>query len=274
MIKKNILLLLALSIVIIVSSCGQQNQNGDEVLGSSIIVGDLDWKEVTSLSSTHPIRVNSKAVADIDLPVMGSRCTGFMITEDILMTNQHCIPSSSYARGVTARFNHELNVQKSDIEEFDCSTFIGNNEELDFALLKCSGSPGRKYGVVSLSADAERVGASVYVIQQNCDYYSKSDCDWTKKYSLGSITKVADEYSHNADTLGGSSGSPVFSNSSNKVVALHHAGYGNNGMGRGYENYAVPMSKILPVLKTRFGLFSGTGGSSGGSSLIEGGKSF
>lgn len=271
---KKISILLFLVISLLLSACGRQASIGDDTVSSSIIVGDLDWKEVTSLSASSPIRQNSGAIADLDLPAMGSRCTGFMITEDILMTNQHCIPAASYARGVTAQFKHEAGVKKADMESFDCSTFIGNHSELDFALLKCQGSPGAKYGFVQLSDKVATKNLPIYVIQQNCDYYSVADCDWTKKYSVGSLLKIEAEYTHNADTLGGSSGSPVFSGSDNQVIGLHHAGYGNNGMGRGYENYAVPMYKIVPVLKSQFGLFASTGGSSGGSrKFLDGGKS-
>jgi len=271
---KKISILLFLVISLLLTACGRQDNIGDETVSSSIIVGDLDWKEITSLSTSSPIRQNSGAVVDLDLPAMGSRCTGFMITEDILMTNHHCIPAASYARGATAQFKHEAGVQKEDRESFDCSTFIGNHSELDFALLKCQGAPGAKYGVAQLSDKIAAKNLSVYVIQQNCDYYSVSDCDWSKKYSIGNITKIDAEYTHNADTLGGSSGSPVFSGSDHHVIALHHAGYGNNGMGRGYENYAVPMYKILAVLKSQFGMFAGTGGTSGGSrKFLDGGKS-
>lgn len=235
------------------SSCGKQG-SGDpgSVTASSIIVGELGWKEISSLSSSSAIRQAGKSVADIDLPVMGSRCTGFLISENILMTNQHCIPTSSHARGVTAIFNHVKGVSKSSHRKYDCSTFMGNNSKLDYALLKCKGFPGRTYGFVELDDSQVNRGSSIYIVQQNCDYYSDRDCDYTKKYSTGSIVKVADEYSHNADTLGGSSGSPVFSKTSNSVVAIHHAGLGNNGMGRGIENYAVPMSKIVPHILTNF----------------------
>lgn len=238
---------------LIFSACGKQG-SGDQgsVTASSIIVGDLGWKEISSLASNSPIRQAGKSVADIDLPAMGSRCTGFLISENILMTNHHCIPTSSHSRGVTAVFNHVKGISKSSHRKYDCSTFIGNNSKLDYALLKCNGFPGRTYGFVELDDSQMNRGSSIYVVQQNCDYYSKRDCDYTKKYSLGSITKVADEYSHNADTLGGSSGSPVFSKVSNSVIAIHHAGLGNNGMGRGVENYAVPMSKIVPHILTNF----------------------
>lgn len=238
---------------LVFSACGKQG-SGEQgsATASSIIVGDLGWKEISSLSTSSPIRQAGKSVADIDLPVMGSRCTGFLISENILMTNHHCIPTSSHSRGVTAVFNHVKGVSKSSHTKYDCSTFIGNNSKLDYALLKCKGFPGRTYGFVELDDTQMTRGDEIYIVQQNCDYYSDRDCDYTKKYSLGSISQVADEYTHNADTLGGSSGSPVFDKETNSVIAIHHAGLGNNGMGRGVENYAVPMSKIVPHILTNF----------------------
>jgi V8-like Glu-specific endopeptidase len=243
-----------LGFMLLVTACGRQEKPTDfaGVFSSQIIIGDLDWKEITTLSTSNPIRSNGKAVGAVDLPVMGSRCTGFLISEDVFMTNHHCIPTSSHSRGVTVKFKHEKGVSAADHAKYDCSEFIGNNQELDFALLKCSGSPGRKFGFVKLDSDQKSQGSSIYIVQQNCDYYNDSNCDWTKKYSEGKITKVAAEYSHDADTLGGSSGSPMFSKTTHEVVGIHHAGAGNNGMGRGYENFAVPMSKIVPYILTNF----------------------
>ncbi len=253
--NKTKIVFVLLATLVLSTSCGRQDQAGDApaaLMDSNIIVGDLDWKEITDLYSSHPIRQVGKAVGDVDLPVMGSRCTGFLISEDIFMTNHHCIPTSSHARGVTVAFKHEKGVAESNFEKYDCSTFVGNNRQLDFALLKCQGKPGRKFGFVTLDSDAKQANHRIYIVQQNCDYYMNRSCDYTKKYSEGKITEVRDEYTHNADTLGGSSGSPVFSKDSNEVVAIHHAGYGNNGRGRGYENYAVPMSKIVPYILTNF----------------------
>jgi V8-like Glu-specific endopeptidase len=251
-------------------SCGKQDQtsgNGVEVFDSQIIIGDVDWREISSLSSTTKIRKASSPVADVKLPVMGSRCTGFLISEDVLMTNEHCIPTEDHAAGVTASFRHLKGVSEENWETYNCSTFIMNNAQYDFALLKCSGAPGRKFGFVKLDASAKRVGTPIYVVQQNCDYYSDRGCDWTKKYSKGKIVKVEDEYVHNADTLGGSSGSPMFDYQTHKVVGLHHAGYGNNGMGRGYENYSVPMKNIVPIINSRFpGLIGGSSSSNPGNS--------
>ena len=243
-----------IGLALLVTACGKQEELTDfsGVFRGQVIIGDLDWKEITTLSSTNPIRQRGKAVGAVDLPAMGSRCTGFLISENILMTNHHCIPTSGHARGVTVKFKHEKGVSPAGHAKYDCSEFIGNNRELDFALLKCEGYPGRKFGFVELDSDQKTQGSSIYIVQQNCDYYMNRGCDWTKKVSEGSITRVASEYSHNADTLGGSSGSPVFSKVTHEVVGIHHAGAGNNGMGRGYENFAVPMSKIVPYILTHF----------------------
>jgi V8-like Glu-specific endopeptidase len=248
-------------------SCGKKESSsadGFSVTQSSIIVGSLDWYEVTELKSNSSIRNSSKSVAHVDLPSMGSRCTGFLISNDVLMTNQHCIPSSFYARGVTASFNYEQGTPLGTEERFDCSEFIGNNQELDFALLKCKGEPGKKYGFVQLSDSSVDEGDQIYVVQQNCDYYKDRNCLFTKKVSHGDVLDTSNEVAHNADTLGGSSGSPVFSESGHKVVAIHHAGLGNDGAGRGVENYAVPMSKIVPYIKSKFPQVLGGGSSSTG----------
>jgi len=253
-----------LSLTFIIS-CGKERALNDfSATSSSIIVGDLQWSEVTALSGSSEEAQNALGVGHVDIPFLGSRCTGFLINENTLMTNHHCIRSEKYAVGVTVSFDVIAGVRKGSEERFDCSGFIGNNQELDFALLRCSGSPGTKYGVVKLQKEAFAETTSVYVIQQNCDYYSQRDCYHTKKISRGQGQLSGARITHNADTLGGSSGSPVFSSSTHQVVGIHHAGFGNNGQGRGFENYAVSMTKIMPYLAIRFPsiILEGVSGSS------------
>lgn len=235
-------------------SCGKNTPVADEAvefLNSNIIVGSVDWKEVTELSNAHPIRISSRAVADVQF-ANGGRCTGFMVADDVLMTNQHCVRSASDVVGMKVYMKHEKGVSKANWAEVKCDEFIGNDYALDFALVKCQGAPGARYGKVELDSNPTVEGEDVYVVHQNCDYYTDYDCDWSKKYSEGKVVDVQDEVGHNADTLGGSSGSPLFSANSNKVIAIHHAGYGNDGNGRGFKNYAVPMNKIVPFIEAKF----------------------
>jgi hypothetical protein len=250
------LLLLCMSVV----ACGERSRGNPEPITETsslpIIVGDLDWKDVSNLDPTHAVRKNADAVGDVSLPVMGSRCTGFLVAENVVMTNQHCVPSAFYAQGVKVSFKHEEGVDKKDWKTYDCSEFIGNDNKHDYALLKCQGMPGKEFGVVTFSDKIDM--DKIYIIQQNCDYYNNANCDWSKKVSYGDVLGTKTNWAggldiiHNADTLGGSSGSPVFDQDTHKVVALHHAGYGNNGKGRGVENYAVRIKELLVDLNSKF----------------------
>lgn len=233
--------------------CGRSETPSDSasIMQSQIIIGDLDWQLVKDISDTT-VKQHAKAVGIVYLPAMGSRCTGFLVAPDVVMTNHHCVPSESYAAGAEVAFN-KTGEGQSEVK-YNCSEFIGNHSELDFALLRCQGSPGQTYGTVRL-ATTPFGEDGIYVVQQNCDYYTTSSCTPNKIVSFGQVTDAQNssgEYTHNADTLGGSSGSPVFSQQNNTVIAIHHAGRGNNGDGRGIENYAVPMWKIVEVIQSDY----------------------
>ncbi|MGK0366874.1 MAG: V8-like Glu-specific endopeptidase [Thermoproteota archaeon] len=255
-------------------SCGKDPNKEIHVSESAVIIGNLDWKDISTIPSSSPRRKNANKVAKVDIPIIDTRCTGFLISKNVIMTNHHCIPNSSYAQGVKVQFKYETgqeNGSAEDQKEYDCSELIGNDQELDYALLKCKGNPGDDVGTVRLATVPVALSSSIYIVQQNCDYYLEGNCNPTKKVSYGTVTAQRDDFTHTADTLGGSSGSPVFSRTTNQVVGIHHAGFGNNGMGRGIENYAVPMHKIVRDIKARFPdvKLGTTSGNSSGSSTSQ-----
>lgn len=238
-----------LSFLSLLLACGQENLGDLKLSSGKVVIGSLEWYEMDNIERSHPVRELGTFVGKVILPKgptrrNESRCTGFLISENILMTNHHCIPTSLDAQNVTVLFTGLDGKQ----EIIDCSTFIANNQELDFALLECVGAPGEIYGVAELDFDLPKEGDKIFVIQQNCDFFLKGPCDPTQKISLGLVKKVDDEIFHDADTLGGSSGSPVFNLDTKKVVGLHHAGWGANSFGRGVINLAVPMKKIVSYI--------------------------
>ncbi len=238
-------------IILLMSSCGQKNSSSSDVGQKSglVIVDDLDWRDIEDIANEAVSR-NARAVAYIDLPAMQSRCTGFLISDELLMTNHHCIPTAADATGVKAYFDYHKQSGKSQATEVRCDEFVMNDERLDFAILRCQGKPGLRFGKIKLATSTQTTGEGVYVIHQNCDYYTSRSCDWFKKYSQSKITELADEIGHTADTLGGSSGSPLFSLTTHQLIGLHHVGIGNNGMGRGRMNYAVKVSEIAEFIST------------------------
>ncbi len=244
--------LVGLAVVTTLVSCGKTIPEGNATFdGSNIIVGEINWGEITDLSSTNEKRIAGKAVADIEF-ANGGRCTGFLISNNVLMTNEHCIGSAADVVGMKVFMKHEKGVSRNNQEEIKCSTFIGNDPALDFALVRCEGTPGLKYGKVELAEVVPAVGTEIYVVHQNCDYYTVRDCDWSKKVSPGKVVQVSDDIYYDADTLGGSSGSPLFAAATNKVIAIHHFGHGGGWTGRGDNNSGVPMTKIVPFIKSHF----------------------
>ena len=245
-----------LIVIICLVGCGRNSleiAGPNSIVNSKLIIDDLNWQDVSDLIEDSPIKNNSIAVALLSIPRKQSRCTGFLVAPNIIMTNNHCVPSNYFASGVKATFDYESEKINESLTTFSCDKLLLTNTSLDFSLLECSNFPADFVAPTPLIlSDIEmNTNDEIYIIHQNCDYYLKSDCDSTKKFSEGLITEYNWKYAHNADTLGGSSGSPMFSKDTNKVVGIHHAGYGNNGYGRGVENYAIPMSSIIEFLNSK-----------------------
>ncbi len=218
-----------------------------------VIVGTLDWTSSTTLSGTKATR--AKAVGYLSIPAVGSRCTAWLVSKDTIITNNHCIGTSADAANAKASFNYEDGVSSGSRVWYTCSTFVKTWSNLDMTALKCgtvNGQyPGDVHGALTISSTNPATNNSIYVIHQNCDYHTSSGCSPTKKHSAGKILNgsfSSKDASYDADTLGGSSGSPVLSATSHEVVALHHYGFGGDASGRGTHNSGVKASLIKSAL--------------------------
>jgi len=228
-----------------------------EPVGSTeaeVIVGSVNWTEVTSLSSTSTERTRSKAVGYLSIPAVGSRCTAWLIANDKIVTNNHCIGSSSEAVGAKVSFNYENGVASTSRIWYDCSTFVKTWSAEDMTVLTCKALngylPGQVYGTLTVASANAANSSSMYIVHQNCDYVANSSCVPNKKYSPGSVLNTnatSNELSYNADTLGGSSGSPVLAGAgaanAHLVIGLHHVGVGSNYSTSAY-NLGVEASAI------------------------------
>jgi Trypsin-like peptidase domain len=245
---------LSLSVTLLLFSCGKNIQTKKKNTSSGVIVGNLDWEELKPQLENTPFSTNTRAVGIMVINEK-EQCTGFLVSKDIVMTNQHCIPDARSAKGTTITFGHDYEAPESDYITYQCDEFIMANEKLDFALVRCSPEhgelPGERFGTVSLETSTEKFKGEVYVIQQNCQYFENRRCDPSKKIAYGKILseETSGDLIHDADTLGGSSGSPVFSKDNNKVVGLHHLGINPGRNGSGLYNTAVPISAIASYIE-------------------------
>jgi V8-like Glu-specific endopeptidase len=193
-------------------------------------------------------------VGYLSIPNKGSRCTAWLIATDKVVTNNHCIANSTEAVGAKVSFNYEDGVASTSRIWYDCSTFVRTWSAEDMTVLKCAALngyyPGQVYGTLTVAAGNAANSSAMYIVHQNCDYNANSSCVPTKKYSPGSVLNTnysSNELSYNADTLGGSSGSPVLgaagSTYAHSVIGLHHVGVGSHYSTSAY-NVGVEASAI------------------------------
>lgn len=239
-------------VVLIVAVYGCGPAVSSEELGSlrtdqaPVIVGTLNWSSTDTLPAGGYESYNAGKVGYLDIPARGARCTAWLASTDIVVTNNHCISTLSQAVGARVSFNFTDNTPPSARVWYDCSTLLKTSATHDVTALRCGRlnglTPGEALSGWLRISTSEPTYGSVYIIQQNCDYLSNSGCIPTKRISRGSVLNANyswNEASYDADTLGGSSGSPVFQN--NHVAALHHVGLSSSSYspGYGYANAGV-----------------------------------
>lgn len=172
----------------------------------------------------------ARIVTDCDPKVQAvGFATGFLIAPRLLLTNWHVFPDAASARGNGANFFHERNEQEvavGKIFELDPDHFFVSNERLDFAIVavKAKGVDGTDIAdlpqlAMTGSPGKILIGQPIKIIQHP-DGGPKT---WAVENNQ--LLDVLDEgfLQYSTDTLGGSSGAPVFSNAW-ELVGLHHSG--------------------------------------------------
>lgn len=157
--------------------------------------------------------------------------TGFLVAPSILMTNAHVLPTPEFSKDSLVQFNYEMDMLGN---EEDPSTFkldpdalfiTSPKEKLDFTLVKVAEKDGKaageKWGTIRLINNPAKVmvGENVNIIEHPNGRRKEvviQENEITGLYEGGYIH-------YEADTLRGSSGSPVFNNQW-FVVAIHHSG--------------------------------------------------
>lgn len=180
--------------------------------------------------------------------------TGFMVSPQLFLTNNHVIASKAIAQNSSVQFDYYRTREGELTEpvefEFDPQTFFIKSERLDFTLLAVKekslflGKLVQAFGWNALIRESGKaiVGEHVNIIQ-----HPVGD---RKQVALrrNRITDVHGDFlQYTTDTEPGSSGSPVF-NDQWDVAALHHAGVPSED-GQGWvSNEGVRISRIIQHL--------------------------
>jgi V8-like Glu-specific endopeptidase len=166
----------------------------------------------------------SRAVGFIVVPGVGV-ATGFLVDDDILMTNNHVFPDAETAQAATVRFNFQKDLQGSDLPvdeyELDPEGFFWTSPEsqLDCSVVRVKGNPGSRWGVIPIPRLSRMATGQDVVIVQHPAGRAK-EIALTDNEVVYADEQVAQ---YLTDTEPGSSGSPVFDDDWT-LVALHHSG--------------------------------------------------
>ena len=193
--------------------------------------GQLE-KIIGTLSTLRPISFlergleMSNSVARV-VRADGGRGSGFLIKDNLLITNHHVIPSEGIARGATVEFNYQKTPQglDADLSPFNLAPEEGfatsETEDQggdDWTAVRLMGNPNEKWGHLTLNRADPKVQDEVIIIQH--------PGGGPKQIALSHNTVAfvnEKRLQYLTDTMEGSSGSPVF-NIDWQVVALHHKG--------------------------------------------------
>lgn len=162
------------------------------------------------------------AVCKIELADGRGSGTGFLVSDNMLVTNNHVLRDAETARGARVLFNYQQTPEGPDavvdVRQLLPGARFKTSVEDDFTIVKVDGNPNERWGALKLAERPIERQQRVTIIQH--------PSGGPKQLSLlANVVVYQNEriVQYLTDTLPGSSGSPVF-NENWEVVALHHSG--------------------------------------------------
>lgn len=187
---------------------------------TSVIVGELDWEEIVDYPEGTLERQNSHSVGMLYNENIGV-CTASIVGQDTLVTANHCVDQRWPFSKIT--FGYEKGVKYENLIWLDCQGIIWQDWQKDIAAINCKGVGNPNY--LSRSSEPVLKGEELYIIHNNCDWITDMYCRPTKKISHCKVKQISGSFlTHTCDTLGGTSGAPIFRASDHKLIGVHHSG--------------------------------------------------
>jgi len=156
--------------------------------------------------------------------------SGFLIAPGVLITNNHVLPEAGWASLSFAEFDYALDYHgdpmTTQLFRFSPQRLFSTSVPLDFSVVAVEpmsqggGTALDSFGILPMIAQVGKVMEGEWLtIIQHPGGDRKAVCVRENRF----MKRTDDVLWYSTDTMGGSSGSPVFNNDW-QVVALHHAG--------------------------------------------------
>jgi len=220
------------------------------------ICGTDNSKEARCYTSVETLYRRSRTVARLLIGGVGG-CTGWLVgTSGHVMTNQHCIGSSSAAANTNFEFiaegaNCSSNCKSSGacpgVVVATSSTLIKANASLDYSLVLLPTNPTGTYGYLKMRNALPSLNERIYIPQHPQFWGKRLAVESTHSQDQSGFCEIFStsqspctggpgDIGYFADTQGGSSGSPVIAYNDHNVVSLHHCA---NCPNRGLRTTAI-----------------------------------
>ena len=215
------------------------------------ISGANDLTHVIQLGNASPEYRAARAVAKLTFVTADgpAACTGFMVGDSVLLTNEHCVKSQEECETTVVLFGYEQDGSGTPQtgESTTCRKWIKSLFDLDVSVLQLDGTPGARWGRLDLLGRDVMANEPLLIVQHPAGepkQFSRVDCKVSTVDAPGRAEHT--DFGHVCDTKGGSSGSPVL-DASLKVVGLHHYGFATDRWSA--ENRAVRIKLIIDALQ-------------------------
>jgi hypothetical protein len=204
----------------------------------------------------------SRSIADIHL-LMSDRsgretnCTGFLLTRELLMTNQHCISEDWQLDTAKAIFGFEsLPPAPTEQDKIPFASIEMQDPVLDFTILKLKWPARDLWKPATLDSRPITKNQQLLLIQHPNDLpkvLSLIQCT-VQSVAVEDLPEYSKDFYHLCDCEGGSSGAPVIDEKTGRVVGLQHREIEkifDDGV-----NLGVRMNEIVAKIRTNDALFN------------------
>lgn len=203
---------------------------GDDFI-EALPFGYPRWEPIAQFAAQSRLRAAGEPVGRLKVrrpSGLMSLCTAFFVSADLVMTNNHCVPG---ANGAT-----EVRLELGLVNQFDNDPFevfhlekepVVTSVDLDFTLLRLEAGQSNLWGWVRTADLGLTPGQPLYIYHHPNGEpmrVSREGC------FAGPVRRNLRPgyFVHQCDTLGGSSGAPIF-NEDYEVIGIHHRGTRDSG---------------------------------------------
>ena len=212
----------------------------------AVLRSNPNFEPLGSYNPNDRLRQLSRPIGRLDILYgeFASFCTAWIISAEYIMTNNHCIPGEGDVVEASLLMGYYSQMDGAGTQRFAVEVQpVETDAALDYSVLRVLGNPAAQWGRVTIVAEDPAPAAALLLIghpEGRPKMVTRGGCR-----AASPNPSQGDQILHKCDTLGGSSGSPLFRDRDGAAIGLHHAGTSNP---QELEfNFAIRMERIAAV---------------------------